>query len=467
MTAEQLLTADLPHGRCAPQRGVRDGRGHPVELRARRAALRGARAGTSTPRSSAASPETRDLFPVNMEVQRSRLLRALVHVVQMVDQPDELVPFLEQLGRDHRKFGVLAEHYDAVGVRPCSAPSATFAGDAWTPEVREGLDRALRHRSPTAMRRARPRPSAARPRGWAGSSSTERVGWDLAMITVQTSEPIPYRAGQYVSVETPQRPRLWRYLSPGQRAARRRHLEFHVRAVDRGWVSRAIVAPTRGRATPGGSARRWAGCRSTPRSERDLLMVAGGTGMAPIKALLRGPRPEREAAPHAGVPSAAAPGTTSTTSTRLRKLSYSNPWLDVVPVVENDDDGTSGAERGTLADVVTRYGAWADHDVLVCGSPAMIRATVSRMLVAGTPLDRIALRPVHDGLPPRGARSLRTRLRPPHHQRLAAVDRHEIAPVGRVHARRAACSAARARRRAPRPSRRAGPSARRPAVPAR
>ncbi len=51
------------------------------------------------------APETRDLFPVNMEVQRSRLLRALVHVVQMVDQLDELVPFLQQLGRDHRKFG--------------------------------------------------------------------------------------------------------------------------------------------------------------------------------------------------------------------------------------------------------------------------------------------------------------------------------------------------------------------------
>ena len=45
-----------------------------------------------------------------------------------------------------------------------------------------------------------------------------------------------------------------------------------------------------------------------------------------------------------------------------------------------------GAERGQLADVVTRYGAWADHDVTVCGSPAMIRSTVSRMLVAGTPL---------------------------------------------------------------------------------
>jgi NAD(P)H-flavin reductase len=43
--------------------------------------------------------------------------------------------------------------------------------------------------------------------------------------------------------------------------------------------------------------------------------------------------------------------------------------------------------------VVTRYGAWADHDVTVCGSPAMIRATVAQMLVAGTPLDRIGYDP--------------------------------------------------------------------------
>ena len=56
------------------------------------------------------APGTRKLFPVNMEVQHSRFLRALVHVVQMVDRPDDLVPFLRQLGRDHRKFGVVAKH---------------------------------------------------------------------------------------------------------------------------------------------------------------------------------------------------------------------------------------------------------------------------------------------------------------------------------------------------------------------
>ena len=76
----------------------------------------------------------------------------------------------------------------------------------------------------------------------------------------------------------------------------------------------------------------------------------------------------------------------------LRRMSYAQTWLDVVPVVEQDE-GTPGAERGTLADVVTRYGAWTGHDVLVCGSPSMIRATVSRMLVAGTPLDRIRYDP--------------------------------------------------------------------------
>jgi len=78
--------------------------------------------------------------------------------------------------------------------------------------------------------------------------------------------------------------------------------------------------------------------------------------------------------------------------TSLRKLSYNYPWLDVIPVVEYEDE-PSGAETGTLADVVTRFGAWSDHDVLVCGSPSMIRSTVSRMLVAGTPLDRITYDP--------------------------------------------------------------------------
>jgi hypothetical protein len=50
-----------------------------------------------------------------MMQQRDRLFRALGHIVAKVDDLDVLVPFLQQLGRDHRKFGALAAHYPAVG----------------------------------------------------------------------------------------------------------------------------------------------------------------------------------------------------------------------------------------------------------------------------------------------------------------------------------------------------------------
>ena len=385
MTAEQLLTADLPsagesHEQSRTVTLIRESfalvEPHADEL---------GRHFYATLFSGA--PETRELFPVNMEVQRSRLLRALVHVVQMVDQPDDLVPFLEQLGRDHRKFGVLTAHYDAVGAALLSAIK-TFAGEAWTSEIESAWTDAYEIVA-TAMHTAA---SAERgPASWLGRVvEHQRLGWDLARISIQTSEPIPYRAGQYLSIETPQRPRLWRYLSPANAPHPEGLLEFHVRAVTGGWVSRAIVAHSRVGDTwrigpPMGR------LHVDTRTGREVLMVAGGTGMAPIKALLEdlAARPEQ---PRTQVFLGGRTWDDLYDFAALRKLSYSHPWLDVIPVVEKDGV-ESGAEQGTLADVVTRYGAWSDHDVLVCGSPAMIRATVSRMLVAGTPLDRIRYDP--------------------------------------------------------------------------
>jgi len=334
------------------------------------------------------APQTRDLFPVNMEVQRSRLLRALVHVVQMVDRPDELVPFLEQLGRDHRKFGVLAEHYDAVGAALISAV-AEFAGQAWTPRVARAWTESY-----GAVARAM-RTAAAAERGpatWLGRVvGHRRIGWDLAVVEVAASEPVPYRAGQYVSVETPQRPRLWRYLSPANAPRDDGRLEFHVRAVPSGWVSRSIVAHSRVGDTwrIGPPMGRMQVARNT---RRNVLMVAGGTGSAPIRALLED-LARGEGQPRTQVFLGGRTWDDLYDFAPLRRLSYDNPWLDVVPVVERDDAGDGGAEIGTLSEVVTRYGSWADHDVTVCGSPAMIRATVSQMLVAGTPLDRITYDP--------------------------------------------------------------------------
>jgi NAD(P)H-flavin reductase/hemoglobin-like flavoprotein len=385
MTAEQLLAADLSVGESRSEQSgtVEVIRSSFAEVEPQSEELGRHFYGTLF----RIAPQTRDLFPINMEVQRSRLLRALVHVVQMVDQPDDLVPFLEQLGRDHRKFGVLAQHYDAVGAALIGS-IRQFSGPAWTVEVEKAWTDAYGIVANVMINAAQ---AERGPASWLGRVvDHQRVGWDLAMITVQTSEMIPYRAGQYLSVETPQRPRLWRYLSPANAPRPDGTLDFHVRAVDGGWVSRAIVAHSRIGDTwrIGPSMGRM---HVDPESGRDLLMVTGGTGVAPIKALLEdlAARPTR---PHTQVFVGGHTWDDLYDFASLRRLSYSNTWLDIVPVVEKEEVG-SGAERGTLADVVTRYGAWADHDVRVCGSPAMIRATVSRMLVAGTPLDRIRYDP--------------------------------------------------------------------------
>jgi len=386
MTAEQLLTADLESvGASRPEESATVAAIRTSWVLVEPHAEEVARHFYGT--LFAHAPQTRELFPVNMEVQRSRLLRALVHVVHMVDNPGDLVPFLEQLGRDHRKFGVLTEHYDAVGHALLSAV-AEFAGDAWTVEVEKSWGEAY---DTVASAMSAAAAAERGPASWLGRVvEHERLGWDIARITVQTSEPLPYRAGQYVSVETPQRPRLWRYLSPANAPREDGSLTFHVRAVNGGWVSRAVVAHSRVGDTwrIGPAMGRMA---VDPASKREVLMVAGGTGMAPIKALLEG-LTRRDNPPRTQVFVGGRSWDDLYDFPALRKLSYDNTWLDVIPVVERDD-ADSGAEVGTLADVVTRYGSWADHDAIVCGSPAMIRATVSRMLVAGTPLDRIRYDP--------------------------------------------------------------------------
>ena len=335
------------------------------------------------------APETRELFPVTMELQRTRLLRALIHVVQMVDRPDELTVFLRQLGRDHRKFGVIGEHYDRVGQALLGA-IGEIAGPLWTREVEDAWVGAYGIVS-QAMREAADAERG--PAVWmARVMEHRRVAPDLAIVRVQTSQPVPYLAGQYVSVETPQRPRMWRSLTPANAPGPDCVMEFHVHTVPGGWVSRAIVSharvgdvwrigPPMGQMT------------LDPRSRADLLMVAGGTGLAPARSLIEQlmvDGSDRKVALFVGGRTWSSLYDIDT----LRRMAQDNPWLTVVPVVE-EDGRRYGAETGTLGEVVARYGAWADRQVVVAGSPPMVRSTVSAMLDAGTPFLQIHYDPYH------------------------------------------------------------------------
>jgi NAD(P)H-flavin reductase len=120
-------------------------------------------------------------------------------------------------------------------------------------------------------------------------------------------------------------------------------------------------------------------------------MVAGGTGVAPLRSILDhlalwGENPKVNL--FYGGPSREDLYDLD----ELRALAAINPWLSITPVVERGGE-VPGFGQGTLAEAVTRYGAWPNHDILVSGSPAMIRATVSRMLVAGSALGQIQYDP--------------------------------------------------------------------------
>jgi NAD(P)H-flavin reductase/hemoglobin-like flavoprotein len=328
-------------------------------------------------------PATRDLFPVSMTQQRDRLVTALARVVSDVDQVDRLVPFLQQLGRDHRKFGAIEDHYPAVGAS-LIATLAHFSGSDWTPDLAADWAAAYGIVAKTMTDAARE--ASGEPAWWdAKIVAHELRTFDISVLRVQPQTPLAYLPGQSVSVETDRRPRLWRYYSIANAPRADGTMDLHVELIEGGPVSSVLVrhmavgdivrlGPPVGQLT------------LDVASDRDLLLVGGGTGIAPLKALVE--QVGSEDAPRR-VQLFAGARTERRLYDRadLERLADQYPWLTVTLVV-SEDDGFDG-ERGLLSDVVVRHGPWARWDVYVCGSPAMVRATTASLAAAKVPEERI------------------------------------------------------------------------------
>jgi ferredoxin-NADP reductase len=107
------------------------------------------------------------------------------------------------------------------------------------------------------------------------------------VLLVRPDRPYDYEPGQYASIETPYRPRSWRTYSMATAPSPDGLLEFHVRSISSGWVSGPLVW----RAQVGDYLRLGApmgDMRIDQQSGRDVLCIAGGTGLAPVKAMIDG-----------------------------------------------------------------------------------------------------------------------------------------------------------------------------------
>jgi NAD(P)H-flavin reductase len=296
-------------------------------------------------------------------------LAALSRLLDGDDEPVGRSALLTVLATAHRHYRLLPAHETLIG------DALTAAGQ---PDAAPGYRRALRLIS---MVRAGQGPA-----WWPAEVIEHDPAADgVAILTVRPWRRLPYRPGQAVPVCTPRRPGRWRWLCPANAPRPDGTVELHVRAVSAGSVSTSLVHEVRpgellhlGPPVDTGLAL----------TDGDLLLVAGGTGLAPLRALV-----EQVAAAPARRRVTLVVGARSIAdlydAITLDKLQDVHDWLTIVPAFSHD----LFAEPAEQGDALTigLYHHHPDRHVYVCGPPAMLAGARLRLLAAGVPADRLHL----------------------------------------------------------------------------
>ena len=342
---------------------------------------------------------------------------------------DKVLDLCRELGHDLAKYYVTDEQYEQFG-RALGSALERVAGAEWSSELGTVAGQFYTIIARAFAKGAREAHDEAGPEGLnvgATVVDVQRPTRGLAVVRLLTDVPMDYLPGQYLSVLTPYAHAVWRHLSPSIPANPARQIEFHVRAVEGGELSASLVSL----ATPGD---RWvlssplgeleiqrnpapvpepvegepAPTRPLRGDHQDVLIIAGGTGIAPIRSLLL------DISRYADNPrvhlfyGAKYPGELYDLQSLIDMASFS-PWLTVQPVAEEAEDpwwlDTNGSAPlphtlhrftyGRLDKVVTAYGGWGDRQIILAGPPAMLRATKEALIARGAPPDAI----MHDPLP--------------------------------------------------------------------
>jgi NAD(P)H-flavin reductase len=122
------------------------------------------------------------------------------------------------------------------------------------------------------------------------------------------------------------------------------------------------------------------------RSDRPLLMVAGGTGLAPLKALIHELSITGQGRPTTLILGARTQRDLYDLPT-LERFAETHRWLRLVPVVSEDPWYTGS--KGTVIDAIERAGYLNGHEVYVCGGPSMVNAVTTWLDAYGVPSGQV------------------------------------------------------------------------------
>jgi NAD(P)H-flavin reductase/ferredoxin len=199
-------------------------------------------------------------------------------------------------------------------------------------------------------------------------AGAERLGGDLWRLRLRLDRPLDFHAGQYVQLSVPGSEDDWRAYSISTPPSRQPETEFVVKRIEGGRFSGQIdrLEPDLPMGVRGPF-----GIGYLREGTDPVLLVAGGSGIAPILAMLRQAAERDDRREFLFFFGARIPEELVLTE-ELATLGRQLRNLLVVPVVEHPGESGWAGETGRVTNAIQRRLHDASpYDVYLCGNPPM------------------------------------------------------------------------------------------------
>ncbi|MEU6762949.1 globin domain-containing protein [Streptomyces sp. NPDC046853] len=341
-------------------------------------------------------PDLRRLFPRDLGEQHERLLAALTHVINRLDEP-RTVAYLAQLGRDHRRYGITRRDYTSVG-ESLMAAVAEHTPRTWDERTERAWRGVYRLAMDAMLAAAAEAERQSTPASWQATVVSQGLDFagHTAVLKLAPDQDYPFAAGQYTAVHHPLLPGIWRPYSlvRPEHGHLRGELELHVARTQASGLGTLLCDQT----TPGHSLTLAApsGIGFDPPGEGPLTLMAAGTGWAPARAIIEDQlarRPNRFIVLHLLARSSHHFYDQAYIGRMARHHGQlSCQWW-------HPQHGESPASfRRRFHDYLRRHRPHHATHVYLAGPPSFVRTTADTMRDHGPPLSI-----THDRLPPRDA----------------------------------------------------------------
>lgn len=349
------------------------------------------------------APQARGHFPTpddHTHISIAEMLSALLDGTGEEGKVDDkTLEFFKETALDARRFGLTPEILASLG-EAVRSELLSLCADLPFENVLFA-ERAISATTSASIEAVREADESNIPASFSAEVvEVEKRSRRFTVVRLQAEQKLPYLPGQFVAATANFLPNTWRYLCPSIPSNEWGQVEFHIQS-DADDITGLLATTRPGDKWELGPGRGDFG-QGKINSGNDLLFIAHGTGLAPLRAymfdLMNQAAPPRL---HFFV-GADYPGELYEL-TGMWNFAAASPWLSVVPVSTNDHDewwvqateasqpprGLHLHQTGSMAKIVTQAGAWADREVLIAGPESWARDVRRAMIRRGTPAGQI------------------------------------------------------------------------------